>query len=375
MRRRENNKNLIFASALLAGTIIGAGVFSLPYVVSKIGIALGFFCFVLFAIVYYCLHLMYVKIALLHKEKHNFAYFAEQHLSPRAGIWASITIVGGMVLSLAVYLVLAPSFIHLFLGLEGLPAALLFWGLGSIFIFVELSMLGIAEMLGVAGILGAILVIMGAGSTISASIALSPASSSWTIFLLPFGPLLFSFSGRAAIVTMVEEHRAAARRNEGFSIAKAILLGTSIPLVAYLVFTFAFLRINPTPSVDPIRDLAALPETLLIALGIMGFLALWTSYFMIGLNVKNLLEEDLKIPRLWSELLVLLVPILLYISGIATFIELVAFTGSIFLAFEGMFITRMWQNAFSRSPFRAASFLLYFIFIAALFYEVVYVIL
>ncbi len=375
MEERHGVKNLIFASALLAGTIIGAGIFSLPYVVSKTGLGLGFFCFVFFTIVYYCLHLMYAKVALLHEEKHDFAYFAEQHLSPRAGIWASMIIVGGMVLSLAVYLVLAPSFINLFLGLDGLPAALLFWGLGSIFIFVELSMLGIAEMLGVAGILGAVLVILGAGSIVSKSISLSPDFSSWAVFLLPFGPLLFSFSGRSAIVTMVEEHRAAESKKQGFSMTKAVLLGTGVPLLVYLIFTFAFLRINSAPSVDPMRDLASLPETLLVALGIMGFLALWTSYFMIGLNVKNLLEEDLKIPRLWSGLLVLVVPILLFISGIASFIELVAFTGSVFLAFEGMFITRMWQNAFLQSRFRAASFLLYPIFVAALFYEIVYVIL
>ncbi|GEM_PF-696693 len=375
MRGRHSAKNLIFASALLAGTIMGAGVFSLPYVVSKTGVTLGFFSFFFFAIVYYCLHLMYAKTALLHEGKHDFAYFAERHLSPRSKIWVSAIIVGGMTLSLAVYLVLAPSFIHLFLGLDGLPAALLFWGLGSLFIFVELSMLGIAEMLGVAGILGAVLVILGAGSAASGSIALSPSSSDWMLFLLPFGPLLFSFSGRSAIVAMIEEHRLASRKKEGFSMSRAILFGTGAPLLVYLVFTFAFLRINPAPSENPINDLAVLPSTLLVALGIMGFLALWTSYFMIGLNVKNLLEKDLKTPRVWSGLLVLLIPLLLVVSGIATFIELVAFTGSVFLALEGIFIVRMWQNAFPSHPLRASSFLLYLIFAAALFYEAVYMIL
>ncbi len=368
------NANAVLSSGLLAGTIIGAGIFSLPYVVSKVGLVLGFFYLLFFTFVYFCIHSMYAAICLRHEGSHRFVYFAEHYFSPRARIWADFIIVGEMIFTLAIYLVLAPSFMELIVGWSGLPLGIVFWAVSSIFIFVELSILGVAEMFGIAGILGIIFLILGAGEgSVSSPLFVSP--SHWIVLLLPFGPLLFSFSGRPAIPKMVEEYRIAKKEGRGFKLKNAIMLGTIAPLLTYLVFVFAVLRINPNVTTDALSGFSGLPQTLLVGLGIVGFLALWTSYFMIGLNVKDLLRSDLKVRPSWSSLLVLFVPLLFYVSGIGTFLELVAFTGSVFLAFEGMFIVRMWQKAFPSHRLRALSFSLYFVFAAALFYEVARVVL
>ena len=59
-------KNFIVAIALLAGTIIGAGIFSLPYVFKVVGFWVGVLCLVLFTGVYTVIHLMYAAVIKRH---------------------------------------------------------------------------------------------------------------------------------------------------------------------------------------------------------------------------------------------------------------------------------------------------------------------
>jgi len=53
------NKNSIFALSILIGTIVGAGIFGFPYVVSKSGVLTALFYFVILGGMMILLHLFF----------------------------------------------------------------------------------------------------------------------------------------------------------------------------------------------------------------------------------------------------------------------------------------------------------------------------
>ena len=104
-------KNVILPASLLAGTIIGAGVFALPYVFVKAGILTGLFYLLIFSAVFTLIHLMYADIILRTKENRRFFGYAEIYLGSW-GKWPAILItIVGMIFVLTVYLILSVSFL------------------------------------------------------------------------------------------------------------------------------------------------------------------------------------------------------------------------------------------------------------------------
>lgn len=359
----------LLATGLLAGTVIGAGIFSLPYVFSRLGILVSVLFLASFFVVYYLLHSMYADLLCAASGRHQFAYLAERYLPPWLSPIAAWGVIVELLFVLLVYLVLAPSFAELVVP-ESAPAAFwVFWALGSLFVFLKLDWLGLIESVSVCVIVAIVAVVFSIGF---ASGGAFPAHEplSLAAFFLPFGPLLFSLSGRPAVAKVVEEHRKAAANGRPFSLHWALALGTAIPAVVYLAFVFGVLRLSPSVTPDALSGLASLPSWVLALFGVMGFVSLWKSYLMIGTNARDILRFDFRFSRVASALIVLAVPLVLVWLGLNSFLLAVTFTGSVFLALEGVYIITMWRRAFPTNRWRNAVPLLSLVFIAAIVYEV-----
>ncbi|MGC9610674.1 MAG: aromatic amino acid transport family protein [Minisyncoccia bacterium] len=361
------NKKFFLAVGLLAGTILGAGIFSLPYVVGWLGVPLGFSYLALFALVYFSIHLMYARLILKVGPGHNFLSLTEEFLPGKLKFLSDIAILGELVLTLTIYLILAPVFIRTIFNINAPTALLFFWAVGTAFIFVKLKWLGLVEILGVLSILALVLIIFFPVASNLSGLPLSPRSSGWMFWLLPFGPLLFAFSGRPAVSKMIEVYRSA---DSDFSINKAIFLGTFLPALLYAGFVAAVLVLNPAVGPDMFGALN-FPPFLLGILGFLGLVSIWTSYFMIGLNLKEILRQDLRWNKFLSGITVIFLPLIFYVLGFQNFLETIGIVGGVFLALEGIFITAMWRKVFRENKLRVASLILYLIFFAAIAYEVV----
>lgn len=363
-------KGTLFGVALLAGTIIGAGIFSLPYVFSRLGLLYGFFYLLVFTLVYLVIHLMYAGVAEKHPGHHQFFYFASKYLPRALSEVASFAILGGLLFVLTIYLILAPTFVDLAFGYSGIGAMSAFWFLGSLFMFARLEWLGWAEFLGALAVVGIVAVVLIAGGMRPIATPLVQHIS-WPLFFLPFGPLLFSLSGRPAISKVIEEFHRAHREGKTLSLAKIICWGTAIPGIIYLLFVVGILRLNPDVSPEALNSLNFLSPALLSLLGVMGLVALWTSYFMIGINVKDILRFDVKWSPFGAGVLAVAAPLLLYFAGFKDFLGTVSFTGGIFLALEGIFVIAMWRRAFPESKWRWISWPFFVVFLVAFVYETV----
>ena len=69
------NKRFLMAAMILSGTIIGAGVFSLPYVFREIGFLWGIFYLAFFTAVYFAVHVMYASTIEARDGTHHFFYY------------------------------------------------------------------------------------------------------------------------------------------------------------------------------------------------------------------------------------------------------------------------------------------------------------
>ena len=276
------NRYFLQVVGILAGTAMGAGGFVLPYIFSQTGLFWGFFFLMFFGFAYFGIHLMYGNVLLKSEGTHDFFYLARRYLPAWISRFASYIIIVGLLFSLLVYLVLVPAFSDLAFGVSGLGAVIVFWVLGSGFMFLGTSGQSWTGFAGVLVMAGIILIVFGAslGGSLQtpALVQMSPF-----LFFLPFGPILFSLAARSALPEVVALYRKAREARREFSFPLVIFLGSIIPAVVYGIFVLGILRLNPAPPEEAISGLALSPF-LLRLLGGFGLVAIWTSYFVIGRN-------------------------------------------------------------------------------------------
>lgn len=357
-------KPSFLATGLLAGTIIGAGIFSLPYVFSQLGFILGSIYLLILALVYFLVHYRYAEVVETEGESHHFIYYSRKLLSGLWGKIAGFLILGELILVMTVYLILALSFLTLIFGDVGIWGVLPFWFLGSALIFARSKWQGSAEIAGTLGILVITAIIFFVGASGPAEIPqFKPLSL--PLLLLPFGPLLFSLGGRAAIPKVFEIYNEA---KKSFSLKKVVFWGSIIPIFVYILFVVAVLRLVPNVGEDTVSSLLFLSPGLLVLLGIMGLLTLWTSYFIIGSNAFDILRTDVLSSKKLSGIIAVFTPLALYLLGLQSFLAAVGLAGGVFLALEAIFVNAMWSKVKQTSLLRTLP--LYIIFGVALVYEV-----
>lgn len=338
-------KTFVLPTSLLAGTIIGAGIFSLPYIFGRSGVGLGFIFLAFFALVYCIIHLMYADLVIKNGDQHRFAGFAKIYFG-NAGYWlAVIMTVIEMFFVLTIYLILSSSFISLvFPYLPKIFQVIIFWWIGSIIIFSGTKRVAFFELLAVAGIIGAVVIVacLGSGKFLEKHFLFAVQSP--ILWLVPFGPILFSLSGRPAIPSLVHYFN----RNliDPIKSKRAVIWGTIIPAIVYASFVIGILGVSKIVTSDSVTGfVSSISITYVaIALAVLGILSLISSYFSIGLDVFRSLELDLKFSSKFSIFLVISLPLFIYFMDLGSFITLVEIAGGIFVGLEGIIITAMWRK-------------------------------
>ncbi|MGC9046672.1 MAG: aromatic amino acid transport family protein [Minisyncoccia bacterium] len=353
----------IKTTSILASTIIGAGIFALPYVYAQIGLITGIIYLTVFTIIYITLHQMYFNVLNAQNSEHQIAFLFKKYLQYPYSFLSTIIILLKLIFVLTVYLILSITFSQLiFIKIPPIYLLFIFWALSSIFIFVKISTIGFAESIGIFSMIAIVLIIMLFSFQYHNNIKLI-ANFNLSNLLTPFGLLLFALSGRPAIHKVLEELKTAKNKN---NIAKkSIILGTTIPAILYLIFVIGVLKINPLITPETLNSLSLSP-IITIFLAILGLIVLWTSYFVVGANIYDMLRLDFKIKKYIAALSVLSLPIIFYFLGFNKFLPTLNFVSGIFLGLEGILIIRLWQKAFPQHKLYKFSWLLYIIFIISI---------
>ncbi len=340
-------KKLIVPAAILASTIIGAGFFSLPYIFQESGFLICVPYLFIFAGILFLLHLMYADIIMRTQKKYHFSGYARHYLGRTGLLTSLVAVLCGMMLTLTVYLVISKDFLKLFL--PDVPPDLLlliFWAISTLAIFWKVKKLAKAESLALAGIIAVIFIIflMGTGSA-RLSFDVPARLSLW---LLPYGAILFSLGGRSAIPALLGYFKKENLPTK--KIRPVVFLGTFMPAVLYLVFVIGVIGLVGHISGNSILEIIkTLPSPIAMLFGTLGLISLWSSYIVIGRDAEKSLEKDFFAPDLLAVLAIAAIPLVLFFSGFNDFLKLVGIIGGVFSGTEGILVIMMWIKASRRS--------------------------
>jgi len=368
------NKIFFLGPSILIGTVVGAGIFGLPYVMSKSGIIPGLFYFLILGGAVLLVHLFFGEVILRTEEKCRLPGFAQKYLGKKEKILTTISVFLGVVGALLAYIILAGDFLKILFSSVGnfssFQLAFVFWLILSFFIFRGIKTIAPAEIFTNILFFSVIFVII--------AFCLPKFDfSNFTFinlpqFFLPYGVILFSLIGWSAIPEMMDIFKTSEEKR---NTKKVIILSTIIILFLYLCFVAAVIGVSGNrTSFDTLSGLIPFLGGKVVFFGALaGVITLADSFLVLGLYLRNTLIYDLKLSKNLSFLISCGMPFLLYFLGMRSFITTIGFAGTIIGAIEGIIIILIFKKAKvlgERNPeysLKVPSFLLYFLILILVF--------
>lgn len=338
-------KKFFYAVSVLSGTIIGVGLFSLPFITAKVGlwVMLGYFLAV--ATIVIIIHQMFAEVALNSPDFLRLPSYAGIYLGKWGKSIASTTAILGFLGSILAYIIVGGDFLaNLLLPVLGGSIFLytfIYFALGAVLIFVGIKAISKIEFLDTVLFIVILAAIFVGGFSLMKSSNLFAHANGAGDFFLPYGAILFSLWG-ASLIPEVEE----ILKEKKFLLKKAIPVAILIPAIFYFLFILAVTSISGAhTSPEAITGLRAyLSNNVILLLLIFGLVATFTSYVALGLTLRKIFCYDLKIPRNISWAIACFVPFLLYLAGFKDFIKIIGLIGGVMLATDGILIALMYQK-------------------------------
>jgi len=369
-------KNFVFSVAILAGTIIGVGVFSLPYITLQVGAGVMFGYFLILGTLVVLIHLFLGELALKTPDLKRLPGFAKVYLGitgERIAFFSSILGIFGAILA---YLIVGGEFLAgLFspiFGGNSFSWTIVYFIIGALLIFFGIRIIAKVEFWGLISFFIILLIIFFKNfSQIKLANFSLPADLSQ--FFLPYGPILFSLWG-AALIPEIEEML----KEKKYLLKKVIIVSTLIPILIYLFFIYLILGITgPQTTESALTGLKNFLNPAFVSFILFfGVLTTFTSFITLGLTLKKIFWYDLKINKDIAWLIVCFIPLILFLIGIKQFILVIGLVGAIMLGIDGILILLMYQKLqlkTQRSKIKSLFiYSLILIFLIGILYEIIY---
>ncbi len=337
-------KTSIRAYSILIGTIIGAGIFGVPYAIGQSGLLSGIFFFLAVGVIMTLLHLMYGEVVLATRQKHRLPGFAQKYLGNGWGEFAKISSTLGYYGSLAIYLILGGKFAFFlagpFLGGNELAYQLVYALLFGIFIFLGTNPVARIETVLTAALLGLLVILTAAGLFHFDFSNLPLVSLGVQDVFLPYGVLLFALFGIPAIPEMVD-----VLGKERQKLKKIIVVSVGACAGLTLLFALAAVGIaGSAVSPEAIQTFADVLGPWALVLGsAIGFLAISTSLLVIGLYLVDQFKYDFRLRHNRAFIAAMAPPVFLLLLT-QNFILIMGFVGAVLGATDSMLLTAIWRR-------------------------------
>lgn len=344
---KNNYKNFLYATAVLAGTMVGVGVFGIPFAFSKAGFGIGFLFLVFIGLITLLMNLMYGEIVLRTHTEHQITGYTDKYLGPwfKRFIFFSVSL--ALYSALLAYMAIAGDFLNNIFS-SAFYVSSTFYSLAFFIVLSILILLGIkriswVELLLVVLFVSVVFLILGIGiNKIDLSNFKNIQREFW---FLPYGILLFAFAGFSAIP--IQRQILNGQEN---SLRKSIMFAVFLTGVLYLIFAFTVLGISgEVTTPDAISGLYEFLGGKIIFLGsLFGILAVSTSFLMLGSAFLDMFHLDYSVPRKSAWLLVVVPPLILFLAGLRTFIDIISLAGSVAVGLEGIVLTFVYIKSKSK---------------------------
>lgn len=318
---------------LLLGTIIGAGIFSLPIAYKNIGFWLFAGILVLVSFFMAKINYFYRMVVESQKERHQLTGYVKLILGPNWARLATFLIVFSTFSTLLAYLILSGQFLTQITPLTATQGSWLFY----LVVFLLLAFAGrslevfdvFLTIIKVTLFLIIILIVFRFTSFFEI-ISFTSNSFAPKDTLIAYGAILFALSGHSIIPEL--------KRESG--VKQSINLAQGIVTLVYLCFAFTISRfvqgqafVFSQPLVQGLFNLA-------------GVFSVMTPYLMLSWVAYDLFDKDLGFTKKHALTLTLVIPILLFILGVHNFMSVISITGAVFFGSIGLLILEMYHKQF-----------------------------
>lgn len=342
---KKGRKDFLYASSILIGTIVGVGIFGIPFSFAKAGFLTGFLFLVFAGAVSLIINLIFGEVILRTKETHQFIGYTKIYLGQGAKMIATLAWFAGIYGALLAYIIISGSFlfnifVSQFYASPGLYSALFF-------IFTSLAVLaGLRTvawfeffMVSFFTVIVFLILIFGIPKIDLANLTPFFTGEFW---FLPYGILLFAYAGFSAIPIQ----RELLKGRPGI-LKKSILWGSLIPALLYLIFTLAVVGISgETTSPDVVSGLVEfLDYRIIFLVSLFGLLAITTSFMALALALIETFRFDYGLKRFKAWILAVFIPFVLFWFGVRNFIEVISLAGSVAIGVEGVILVSMYKAA------------------------------
>ena len=221
---------ILKAASILIGTIIGVGIFGLPYIAKESNLYLVIFYLLVLGLLTTTVHWFYAEIIISSRSKERLISYIKKYLGEKYSLVAKFTVLFSLLGALLAYIIVSGIFIEALFGINHLWGSLLFFVLGSVAIFLGLKTVSWLELIMTAFLLLIMLVLT---ATSFPYINLDNfLSFNFNNFFLGYGVVLFALAGLTAIPEMAE-----LLRHNRRELKISVILGTLLPVFLFIVFT------------------------------------------------------------------------------------------------------------------------------------------
>ncbi len=329
------------AGGTLFATVVGVGVFGLPYVFWQAGFVVGLTELVALGFFELLLLLMYAEITIQTPGKRRLGGYIGYYLGPWGGRVSACALMFSMTGGLLAFTILGGDFFFRLTGFPPFVGALCVAVIGGLFTSRGLAVVSRVAVWAAALVVGLYLVLIVA--TLPAFhagllVALPPSPKD---ILWPYGVILFALAGLAAIPEMHDILGRQARLLSRVTIASYAAI-----VVLYALFSFAVAGASGSLTTpDTIGGLTGLVHPAILLLGtVLGFISVISIYTMVSMELIDGLMIDVRLSRKVAWSLAAIAPIVLYVLGVREFISVLGFVGSVLAGFIGVFVVLTYEK-------------------------------
>lgn len=341
------DKDYLYATAALVSTVVGVGVFGIPFAFAKAGFFVGLlFLFVVGGLTLLA-NLMLGEVVLRSGHRHQVVGYTGDYLGEGWKTVMFFSFVLATYGALLAYVIIAGEFLNnIFSGWFYISSSAYSYGffiVCAILVMMGLKAVASVEFVLSIAFIAIIFIIFGFGVP---QINLDNYKTFMADFwFLPYGVLIFAFSGMPAIpiqrvLLKGKEHK----------LKSSIGLAMAIVTVLYLVFAATVVGVSgDLTSPDALSGLFDfLGPKIVILSSVLGLLCVGTSFLILGLALRDVFQFDYHVRRALAWLLVVAPPFFLFYFGLRAFIDTISLVGSLAIGLELVLVVMMYAKAKSR---------------------------
>jgi len=332
------SKTFIATTALI-GTIIGAGILGIPYVIMQSGFKIGLVHLILIGLAVMITTLYLGEIANRTKHNHQLTGYAGLYLGRTGRKWMFYSFAFGIYAALLAYLIAegeSISFLLFGTAQYAIYCGIGFWIALSLLSYFGLKALEEGESLGVALIL-----VMIVSITVFLWNKIDVSNLQYIHLdkmFVPFGVILFAFLGFSAIPELERIFG-----NDRRPMKRSIIIAYLFSFIVYVIFAAVVLGYKGSLT----------PQIATLALGkpfiLLGMLTIFTSYLALSIAFIDTLKFDFgktkTISWLWVSIIPLIIYLLLEFFNLASFTTIIGIGGVISGGIDAILILMMVKRA------------------------------